>query len=1591
MAVNLPFTIYSMAKSNFFKRIRKWGAILLLLLLLLLLAFYFAVQNPKFQTYISKKVTEVISETVGAEVDIAKVEIDFFNTVKLQDLLIKDQNNDTLAYFKNATASISYFSLWQKTLLLDNIAIDGLQIKISRSAESEVFNFSFLSKNKQQKTDTISLAKDNNWALNLSELKLQNSSVQFLDSFQNLLLVADIPLLEGAVDAFDIQNGLVSIDKIAIDQPNVWLQTGKGKTNEAKDFEINIPILLQSRKLSINNGQFAFRNTTDTAVYYKTAFNDLETQALHLSAQNIFLFEDSITANINQLSLIDKSGLEIKKLSTNAIVNNRTMQLNDLHLETNNSHFVSDLSLSYRSFKSFQNFADKVRFKANIQKAFIHTEDIDFFTNIEKIGIKGVYSLSAEIKGKLSSLRAKKVELKAGRATQFLGNFSLNGLPNIKETFISLRVNKLLTNYADLKYIHNKIPLPENAKKLGNIFFKGNFDGFYSDFVTYGEAHTDLGSVKTDINFKIDKDNIPAYSGKIAGENLAVGKWFAIDSVGAVSLNTTIKGKGVTLNTLNTELNGLIKSFEFKGYTYENLKVDGSFKNKFFKGKAILKDENIDLVFNGLIDAKQKTPKYNFSAELKKLRLQALNLSPHDYTLSGNLQSNFSAQNIDDLLGKLEIKNFNINYKDKNYTLKQVKVESFQQAKDNKYLQITADNVKANIRGKYQLQQLPKAFKRLFIANDTTKLAPQNIKLDIQITDKTDLLSLFVPKLQIPKEINISGNVNTNTNSALLSVAIPKIKFNTLQSKNFNANIRIQEGKISAISTLPKIYLGDSVIAKDISFLVNGLTNHLDFSLNASNRTENSQMALKGNLSYADKYFTLSLDSTSKLLINSSLWNILPENQLQFNAQGFKASNLNISNDVSAFNFNIITTQGQNNLTINLKDVEVADFAEVLQDKGIDLQGKLNGSVQIDNFDKKPAISGNIAFLDILVNQYKVGNFKLNSRVDVEEKKVYVNGGLFGRENYVDIHGAYSFAKKSTPNDFDINVFIKQITVKTFEDFISEYISNSSGTLNGNLVLKGKRTEPNLEGYVEVNDVTTTVSYTNVAYTIASTVVRFNKNEIVLQDSVEVRDDENNVGFGKGKVTHKNLKDWALDLHVSTNKIKGLNTRIQHNEDFYGTAYLKGGASFTGSTDEPHIYIFGESMGKSFIDVPLLAGVKNEEYKFYTFVQPKKDEVNKETKPKLVKVGGAKVDLDLDLNQNLEVKIILDQDAGDVLKVKGAGNVKIDVGRRAEYVNFFGTYNVLKGDYLFTMQNIINKPFRIEPESKIFFNGDIYEEATIDMSATYSRKVTLYDFISEYIVNETEEIKTLANNRVPVTLSLDLTDKLSKPIIKFDIAIDDVDPRLRNYVDSKLQAIKLNESELNNQIFGVLVMTRFLPSYNSLDNSIGSSTSSNTVINTVTELISSQFSRYLTDLASNVVKGLEFYVNFSSYDPSYLSAETTNLRRELQLALSQRFFNDRLIINVGGDFDFGEDYQNKGNNATFFGGNVSFEYAITKNRRWRIKAFTISDYDSYSVNNNRRTRSGLGFSYKREFDTVFELLNMKKKKKKKTSNGNSKD
>ena len=98
-----------MAKS--IKKSFKYFIIVLGIIILFPTLIGITIQIPLIQTLMVKRITGHFSEQIRSTISVGKFEYRFFNKLVLNDLLIKDKHDDTLAYVHKLTAGIKHIDL----------------------------------------------------------------------------------------------------------------------------------------------------------------------------------------------------------------------------------------------------------------------------------------------------------------------------------------------------------------------------------------------------------------------------------------------------------------------------------------------------------------------------------------------------------------------------------------------------------------------------------------------------------------------------------------------------------------------------------------------------------------------------------------------------------------------------------------------------------------------------------------------------------------------------------------------------------------------------------------------------------------------------------------------------------------------------------------------------------------------------------------------------------------------------------------------------------------------------------------------------------------------------------------------------------------------------------------------------------------------------------------------------------------------------------------------------------------------------------------------------------------------------------------
>src|SRR5690606_37981140 len=129
-----------------------------------------------------------------------------------------------------------------------------------------------------------------------------------------------------------------------------------------------------------------------------------------------------------------------------------------------------------------------------------------------------------------------------------------------------------------------------------------------------------------------------------------------------------------------------------------------------------------------------------------------------------------------------------------------------------------------------------------------------------------------------------------------------------------------------------------------------------------------------------------------------------------------------------------------------------------------------------------------------------------------------------------------------------------------------------------------------------------------------------------------------------------------------------------------------------------------------------------------------------------------------------------DEKVGDVLRAKGDGDLTIKINDQGDF-NMYGDYIVKDGDYLFTLQNVINKRFNLEEGGKISWNGNPLE-AELNLTAVYRLRARLFELLAS---SEDSASAEIYKKRTPINLKLNITNTITSPNIGFDIDLPTTD------------------------------------------------------------------------------------------------------------------------------------------------------------------------------------------------------------------------
>src|SRR5690606_19281037 len=302
-----------------------------------------------------------------------------------------------------------------------------------------------------------------------------------------------------------------------------------------------------------------------------------------------------------------------------------------------------------------------------------------------------------------------------------------------------------------------------------------------------------------------------------------------------------------------------------------------------------------------------------------------------------------------------------------------------------------------------------------------------------------------------------------------------------------------------------------------------------------------------------------------------------------------------------------------------------------------------------------------------------------------------------------------------------------------------------------------------------------------------------------------------------------------------------------------------------------------------------------------------------------------------ELNDKETFTIVMDPVTGDQLRVNGNATLTLDIDETGN-VSLAGRYELTKGSYECTFYKLVRREFGIESGSSIVWSGEAMN-AELDITALNRIDAAPIDLFTSQASDGTNMEAYRA--RLPFQVYLMIRGELLRPEISFRL---DMPEQQRGAaggsVYARIQDINTREQDLNKQVFALLILQRFV-SDNPFESQSGGTLSA-AARTSVNRMLSDQLNRM-----AEQIKGVE--LTFDLQSGSEYNDGRSSEYTQLQLGVSKRLLDDRLVVKLAGNVDI-EGGSRQGNASDYIG-DLALEYKLTEDGRFRINGFYASDYD----------------------------------------------
>jgi hypothetical protein len=1386
--------------------------------------------------------------------------------------------------------------------------------------------------------------------LNSAELRgfymedLHNDTLFYLEKFQ--LNVKSVQWRARSVHIGKVRlDGMVYklnryADRDRFDQALILEQLLGDRSSEGGDTRVLVDDII------LQNARWHFRDALDKTI------KPQQVDPLDLRLTDLLVSADEIKLGSAQLQG-NSPDYELVLNSESFRLHDDDLHFSSLELQMNESKLQGSGDLSLRTDSSWFSFP--------VVEIKIDPSDVEYITDRLPEGLKSI-ELRGGLKNDGHVYSSNGMDVHYGKSSRFIAEGKLSD-PKEEDFSYELIVHPSRILSQDLGVLRkfDIADIPDRFMRVGVIRFEGDVEGDRKALLGTLDVSSNIGSIRANIetSYKDSIDNLE-YTGDIHMTDFDLGYATGLKEFETFSADLEIDGSGIRTDNFKTWARGELRDLEVRGESLDRIELDGRLSYDMYEGRMDVEDDNADLHFDGKYGTNSGDLIFSFEADVRSIDLSAFGVFHPDSkaVLSTFVEADFIGDDIESFRGTVDLTGNAFETNRDFHFVNDLHIKVFDSL-ENRYTYVSSDIINLQLIGKYRYGTIIPSIQSTvnsYLGIEDESQKKSEFDLSVQINDANPITRIWYPDLELGHGIKLEVKHRSDSRMLWGRLELPAVRM----GKNYlqNALVGVSRAQNGLMLTQDIEVVGRTGTDEISDFLARQEIRNEEVGYEVMwdpDTVLNYKTYLSGTIWYKDSFWN-HRTSEGWFVFKDSLWKWQPDLEQAYNPSGeWSVDSMRLFTESQSVGISGIVSDAPSDvLNLNFVNTELAIANNWIKDKNTRLSGKIDGKAGIHDLYGKPYIVSDLAVDSLFFNKEFLGKLDLSTDWGQADSSIRLQAHLHRQGvNALVISGG--FHPYATAFKMDLTASFEKFKLYVLSKYTEDFLTDLRGLADGNVHILVSPSKNTLTGELNLSKVSFKEPLTNVYYNLdGSHKVELNERGIFFDDITILDTEHGTSGMVSGNFMHDNLRDWAMDLNIDADNLFVMNTNLTHSQYYYGTLWATGGLRVEGPLNDLMVTIDARGDDGSKFSLPLNSSSEVGNNSFVTFIsKEERSGLALEEGRRSVKRSGFEMDMQVSADEGTEIELIFDETVGDILRARGTGDIRIGVSKEGN-IEMSGEYIIHRGDYLFTLQNILNKRFTLQRGGSIRWTGDPYD-ADLDLITTYKLRTDLKPLgVSD------------STRRYWVYVDLKMGNKLSRPTLAFEVRLPDANRNIQQEVED---VITSTPDELNRQVFSLLVMNSFLtPEYagNAITNSGNEGYLSEGVSANTAEILSNQLSHWVSKLSDDFDLGVN-YEQGGDLAPD-----------QVELALSTQLFDDRVSLNgnVGVPVNSPETSQ--------IVGDVEVEVKISKDGNFRVKAFNRST-EFESLDNRYGYMQGIGLVYQASFSNFEELKEILFKRKKRSS------